>query len=243
MKSIKLSLVAALLATTGVVSSVSADELEVSANVALTSNYVWRGMTQTGNSPAIQGGFDIGYAGAYAGVWASNVNFNSAGSPDSSIETDLYLGYANSIDKFSYDVGFIYYTYANDSDPLNFGELYASVGYDFDVLSVSAMYGWGIDTNDVPGETAATASEPGDVWELGVSVPLPMDITLDATYGEYDNSGTPNVTQNEFGDYYLVGVSKSFGKFDLSLAYTEMDYEAAGTNNESNLVATIGTSF
>ncbi|MBD3808147.1 MAG: hypothetical protein IE880_05460, partial [Epsilonproteobacteria bacterium] len=57
-----------------------------SANMAFTSNYVWRGLTQTDNSPAIQGGIDIGYKGFYAGVWGSNVEFGSV--LDESMELD-----------------------------------------------------------------------------------------------------------------------------------------------------------
>ena len=50
---------------------------EITANVALTTDYVWRGVSQnTDESPALQGGFDFAdESGFYAGVWASNVNF------------------------------------------------------------------------------------------------------------------------------------------------------------------------
>ena len=249
MKSIKLSIVAALLATTSVVSSVSASELEVSANVALTSNYVWRGMSQTGNSPAVQGGVDLGYKGAYIGVWASNVDFGStAGGYDpASAEFDIYLGYAGEVEKFSYDIGLVQFMYPGATDESNFAEAYLTLGYDFDVLSVSAMYALGIDTNDEDGETALTGWEPGNTIEFGVSIPLPMDITLDGTYGMYDDEGTKNVSVNSLGDYYSVSLSKSFGKFDYSLAYTGMDYETSvangGSEDEDNIVFTIGTSF
>ena len=62
---------------------------EVSANVSFTSDYIWRGMTQS-DGPAIQGGFDYASEGGfYAGIWGSNVNFNDgAGS-----ELDYYFGY------------------------------------------------------------------------------------------------------------------------------------------------------
>ncbi|MBC8238359.1 MAG: hypothetical protein H8E76_09065 [Helicobacteraceae bacterium] len=247
MKSIKLSIVAALLATTSVVSSVSASEVEVSANVALTSNYVWRGMSQTGNSPAVQGGVDLAYKGAYIGVWGSSLQGGESGAGDASSEFDIYLGYAGEVDKFSYDVGLIQYMYPNDADNLNFAEAYLSLGYDFGVASVSGMYYVGIDTDELPAETATTGWEPGDGWEVGVSVPLPMDIALDGTYGEYDDKGTKNVTANNYGDYYSVSLSKSFGKFDYSLAYTGMDYETSvangGSEDQDNVVFTVGTSF
>lgn len=224
MKFIKLSLAAAVLAT----GMLAADESEfgISANMAMTSNYVWRGMSQTGNSPAIQGGVDVDFKGIYAGVWASS--FEGA---DASAEFDVYLGYANEIAGFSYDVGYNQYTYPNDTDNLNFGEAYAKLGYDFKVVSIGAAYYLGVDTNDA--ELPADDWEPTDAWELSASVPLPMDISIDATYGDYD----------EVGAYYLLGVNKSFGKFDFTLAYTAMAYDDAASEDEDNFVVTVGTSF
>ena len=49
---------------------------EFESNVALSSEYMWRGMTQTDGQPAVSGGFDIsGESGAYFGVWGSNVEY------------------------------------------------------------------------------------------------------------------------------------------------------------------------
>ncbi len=238
MKFIKLSLAAALLATGMLAAETS--EVGISANMAMTSNYVWRGMTQSHNSPAIQGGFDLDYNGVYAGIWGSNVEFGDD-YPNASLEADLYAGYANEIAGFSYDVGYVQYTYANESDELNFGEAYIKLGYDFEVVAIGAAYNLGVDTNNVA--DAADNWEPGDAWELSASVPLPMDISLDATYGSYDDAGTQNSPTNNFGDYYLVSASKSLGKFDFTLAYTGMDYEDATADDEDNFVVTVGTSF
>ena len=61
----------------------------VSANVAFSSDYVWRGMTQS-DGPAIQGGFDFeDESGFYAGIWGSNVNFNDGAGSDFE---EIYLG-------------------------------------------------------------------------------------------------------------------------------------------------------
>ena len=243
MKSIKLSLVAALLASSSLVADIVSD-VEVSANVALTSNYVWRGMTQSDNLPAIQGGVDLGYKGAYVGVWASNVDFDDT---ETSSEFDLYAGYANEISGLTYDVNYCQYTYPGANDDLSFGEASLTLGYDFDVVAVSGKYYIGVDTNDVADETN-DGWEPGDGWELGLSVPLPMDISLDGTYGSYDDAGTQNNPTNNFGDYYSVSATKTFGKFDATLAYTGMDYDSATGGRDSDgsedyVVATISTSF
>ncbi|WP_455756842.1 TorF family putative porin [Sulfurimonas sp.] len=239
MNSIKLSLVAALLAGTSLVADMTSD-VEVSANVALTSHYVWRGMSQSDNLPAVQGGIDLGYKGAYVGVWGSNVDFDNT---ETSTEFDIYAGYAGEISGISYDIGAIQYMYPGDTKNLNFAEAYLGLGYDFEVLSVSAQYSLGIDAD------ATGTSDFGDTIEVGVSVPLPAEITFDATYGEYNDKDTASGgNTNNFGDFYSVSLSKSFGKFDLSVAYTGMDFDSStggrdGDGKEDYLVATIGTSF
>ena len=61
---------AGLLAATGAAA-------DITGNVGLTTDYVFRGISQTDEKPAIQGGLDYAHSsGAYAGVWASNVDFN-----------------------------------------------------------------------------------------------------------------------------------------------------------------------
>ncbi|MEA3330321.1 MAG: TorF family putative porin [Campylobacterota bacterium] len=218
MKFIKLSLAAALIVTLAQAEETS--DVGISANVAMTSNYVWRGMTQSDNSPAIQGGFDVDYKGVYAGVWGSNVNFGT----DASMEFDVYAGYANEIYGIGYDIGYIQYAYPNDTKGSNFGEAYVGLSYDLEVVEISATASFGVDTDDLDAD---------DNYEAGVSVPLPMDISLDATVGNYVHLGV----------YYSVGVAKTFDKFDLSLAYTGMDYEDSDTDTEGNVVATISASF
>ena len=226
MKFIKLSLAATLLATGILAAEIS--EVGVSANMAITSNYVWRGMTQTDDSPAIQGGFDLDYKGVYVGVWGSNINF---GDTKASLEADVYVGYANEIANFSYDVGYVQYMYPNATDEYNFGEAYAKLGYDFEVVSVGAAYYLGVDTNDAA--DVADDWEPENAWEVSASAPLPMEFSVDATYGDYDTSGS----------YYLVGLNKSFGKFDFTLAYTDNDGNGDSDSEQDNFVATMATSF
>ena len=97
----------------------------VSANVSFTSDYIWRGMTQT-DAPAIQGGFDYAAeSGFYAGIWGSNVNFNDgAGS-----ELDLYAGYAFDVGDIGVDVGYISYEYIDSEPDATFDETYLGLSY------------------------------------------------------------------------------------------------------------------
>jgi len=84
----------------------------LSANVGLVSNYVLRGISQTGGEAAIQGGFDYTHSsGFYLGTWGSNVGWLTEfqGYDSGSMELDLYGGYRHHIGPVSYDVGAIRY--------------------------------------------------------------------------------------------------------------------------------------
>jgi uncharacterized protein (TIGR02001 family) len=93
----------------------------VSANVTLTSDYVWRGLGQTAGKPAIQGGFDYASDGGfYAGIWASNVEPDFGGS-----EFDYYMGYSTETENgIGIDVGYISYMFDGVSDFADLQELY-----------------------------------------------------------------------------------------------------------------------
>ncbi len=70
--------------------------MTISGNVALATDYAFRGVSQTDESPALQGGFDatFGDSGFYAGTWASNINFGTGGA---NLELDVYGGYKTTL--------------------------------------------------------------------------------------------------------------------------------------------------
>ena len=91
----------------------------VSANVAFSSDYIWRGMTQS-DGPAMSGGFDYSSDGGfYAGIWGSNVNFNDgAGS-----ELDYYFGYSGEMGGLGFDIGYVAFDYPKNETGLDFEEI------------------------------------------------------------------------------------------------------------------------
>lgn len=91
-----------------------------SANTALTTEYVFRGFSQSAEGAAVQGGFDATCGIFYAGVWASSLNWNdgAAAAPaisgnNASVEMDWYLGIKPVTGPVTWDLGVIYYTYPN----------------------------------------------------------------------------------------------------------------------------------
>lgn len=82
----------------------------VTGNLSIVSDYRFRGLTQTMERPALQGGFDYAHSsGFYLGNWNSNVS--SAIFPNANLEMDFYGGYKRSFGDVGLDVGFLYYYY------------------------------------------------------------------------------------------------------------------------------------
>lgn len=187
---------------------------EVSMNVGVTSNYIWRGVSQTEDAAAVSGGVDWSDAsGLYTGAWVSNVDFGPNGSP---YELDLYGGFAGEMGDFGYDVGLIYYTYDADDDA-NFLELGLSGSWQF--LSVGLNY-----TLDGEADDDTSAFVEGDLYYYGgVSFDLPQDFAVGATIGSYsfENDGVGAV---EDYTHYQVDLSKSAGDFgDVTLSLSDTD--------------------
>lgn len=187
-------------------------QAEISGNVALTNDYVWRGMTQTDNEPAIQGGFDYGHeSGVYLGTWGSNVDFG--GTAD--LELDIYGGYATELGNgISLDVGAIRYMYP-DSDTANWNEFYLGAGY----MGGSASINY---SGDVYG-----SDETGIYYTLGYEHALPQGISLSAGLGYYDIDQTDADSLD-----WKLGVAGSVQGVGLELAYFDLDHDTDSLDDD-----------
>jgi uncharacterized protein (TIGR02001 family) len=205
-------LAAATLLTAG--SAVAAEGDHVfSANVALVSDYVFRGITQSNEEPTVQGGFDYEYAplGLYAGIWGSGVDFT-----DASTELDYYAGWRHSWDKLSFDVGAIYYDYPGSDGSLeyDFWEASAALGYDFDVAAATIAVNYSPEYFGDSGDATYSA--------FYLDIPLPYSLTLNSHIGyqaidDNDTFGTP-----DYADWG-VGLGYNLAGFDLAVTYTDTD--------------------
>ncbi|MDH5182390.1 MAG: TorF family putative porin [Gammaproteobacteria bacterium] len=112
---------------------------EGTANVAVVSDYVWRGVTQTNNGAALQGGYDYDFGNDFsAGVWASNVA--------DGLEYDLYGSYAGTAGDMGYSLGFIYYGF---TDAANTAGTETVVGVSYKDVSLDYYIGDGTDYMDL----------------------------------------------------------------------------------------------
>lgn len=116
------------------------DNIVLTANTSLTTDYRYRGISQTDEMAALQAGFTASTEVAeatslYVGAWASPVDFNDG---KSNTEVDYIGGVTYAVGDLSLDTGFIYYSYPGTPSSFNydFVEYQATVGYQFDPFFV-----------------------------------------------------------------------------------------------------------
>ena len=91
----------------------AAPESSLSFNVGATTDYRYRGLSQSRLQPALQGGVDYAdKSGFYVGAWGSSIKFiKDSGASKGGVELDLYGGYKGAVGDVAYDVGFLRYEY------------------------------------------------------------------------------------------------------------------------------------
>ena len=239
MKKISLLLSAGLLGAVPLLSMAEEEAVhQVTANVAMTTDYLFRGLSQTDENPAIQGGIDYSYTpvGFYAGTWASNVAFAE------SSEFDFYAGLSGELGiGVSWDVGGLYYTYPGSSaDPEeNYFEVYTNLGYSFSKVQLEPSLSTGVFYSpDFFGEDGAGIYVYG-----GLDLSLPYDIGLSLLVGWQDVEG--DMLTGPVGyDYthYSIGLSRDVGPLSLSLSWNDAD-DACGGDLCEAVVFTVSSSF
>ncbi len=196
---------------------------DVSFNVAVANDYIFRGISQTDNNPTLQGGVDYTNGGFYVGGWASNVDFGN----DADIEVDLYGGFRGALsESVSFDVGVITYIYPGEDD-LNVTELKAGLGYTAGAFSTGATvyYEPDLQYTYVEGTAGyAFTDKLKGLASLG-------NFSPDGGIGEYVN--------------WSLGGAYAFELFDLTLKYTDTDIDDtfAGDAADENFVVMISKAF
>lgn len=226
-------------------SAVVAQEMgnpEFSANVAITSDYVFRGISQSDEHPAVQGGFDVSWGQFYAGVWGSSIDFGAVnGRSIADVELDVYAGWKRQwTDRFETDLGVIYYMYPDAFDPtgeLDFFEI--KLANSLQVTEQFSLTATAFYSPDYTGEL-------GQAWtfEGGAELKLPRDFKLSGAVGttQFENAALDDYT------YWNVGMSVDFmEKFTLDARYHGSDCTLIGDSGKElcgdRVAATLSASF
>ncbi|MEM0967144.1 MAG: TorF family putative porin [Verrucomicrobiota bacterium] len=210
MKKLTTILSASAILATG--SAFAQDSLPIDGNIGVTSNYVFRGVSQTGNDAAVQGGLDFAdESGIYVGTWVSNVNFAGG------TELDVYGGFAGEAGDLGYDVGVIGYLYPAADEDANFAEVYLNLAYDAFGAGVAYTFVSEIDDGYFSdGDVAFFVSGGFDLAEN-------FSVGLTVGYYIFDFSSD--------GDYVWgqldLGKSTDFGDFTFSVTLADESDVAA----------------
>jgi uncharacterized protein (TIGR02001 family) len=211
---------AGALALTALPSITQAQGSPLSFNVSVTTDYRYRGISQTRLKPALQGGVDYALpAGFYIGAWGSTIKWIKDAAGDASVEIDLYGGYKGEIAKdLGYDVGVLQYVYPGAKTPAwdlvykdpNTTEVYGAVTFGPATAKVSYAL-----TNLFGNyDFANNKKSDGSVYlDLSANFDVGAGISL-APHVGYQK--VKNITNASYTDYSLTA-AKDFSGFLLSV--------------------------
>lgn len=220
----KTTLVKGLLLLGLAAGSLNATAVELTGDVTFASDYAFRGVSQTEEAPALQGGLSLSTeSGFYVSVWGSNVDFLAEGT----LELDVMLGWSGAInDDWSTDVGIMRYGYPNaEINGSNFYEVYGSLSYKDLTFGVAYSDDYWANSGDFIYAYA------------GYSYAITDYLTLDLHVGqnEYDDSSASYMD-------WSVGVSTEVLGAGLSLTYVDTDIDDSYLA-DSRVILAISKSF
>lgn len=202
----------------------SVAQAEFSANIGATSNYVWRGVTQSGDDAAISGGLDYAdESGFYLGTWASSLGGGGE-------EVDFYGGLSGEVESFGYDVGVIYYAYPSATPDADFTELYGSAS--FGPVTAGLAYtiagdndGGAFDDGDMYYYVSA-GTDLGDGWSVGGTI----------GYYTFENDSSTQELDYAHGQIDVTKSAGDFGDFTMSLSMADVDNGHALSTDDDPMV-------
>ena len=173
---------------------------ETSVNAGATTDYLWRGVTQSADTASVFGGVDwADDSGVYAGVWLGSLVFET--------ETDFYAGYAGEAGDFGYDVGVVSYMYTMAEPNINFTEAYLTGSY-------------GAVSGGIYSTISTAEANEGGVFDKG---DMYVNLAADFKTGAFDTSVfvgnylfTNDSATNEV-NYIHYGASFSFDEVTVSI--------------------------
>lgn len=218
----------ALLASAG---AASAQDVAVTANVAVTSDYVFRGYSQSNEDPAVQAGVDVTVGSSfYAGVWASNVDFGD----NTEAEIDIYGGFRGETKGYNWDVGLVTYLYAPGANQeYDYAELKVAASRTIGPVTAGAAVYFSPDFFGADKE--ATYGEVNAAYATSIT-----GLSLSGAVGkQWLSVSTDYTTWNLGGTYAFAGTPLSL---DVRYSDTDIDSPAVPTS-DGRIYATLKATF
>lgn len=199
-------------------------------SLTLASDYIFRGLTQTNEKPAVQGGLEYDDpSGIYAGFWGSSISWISDASTSeapisSNVEFDFYVGYRGKFnDDFGYDVGLYTYYYPGDYPAgftsANTTEVYGALSYKFLSLKYS---------HTLTNAFGFSDTQNSGYLDLSANYEFVPTWVLNAHVGHQRIDGLGDASYTD----YKLGITKNFDKgFSLAVAYYDTNAEKSVYTN------------
>jgi uncharacterized protein (TIGR02001 family) len=195
----------------------------LTGSITLTTDYRFRGVSQTDTGPAVQASIDYAHdSGVYVGIWASNIDFTPFGDPDSQVEIDFTAGFDFAVsDQTTIGAKAVYYWYADSDVPsgdpeYSYYEIFGSVSHNIGKVTLTGEIAWTDNTFAESGE--ATAATGGfevlfwkELWVFDGGV-------VGSIHGGYQWFEEDFLT--DYG-YWDVGMTATAGNFDFDARYID----------------------
>lgn len=198
-------------------------------NVEGASNYEFRGVSQTDDKAALQGGADAGYGLFHAGLWASNVKF--AGD-EADVEIDTYVGVKPTVGSVSFDFGAVHYGYLGEAAGVqdDYWEFKAAASKTFDklALGLAAYYS--------PDFFAKT--DDAIYYEANAGLAVTPKLSVSGAVGRQDVSYAGDYTTWNLGATYMITDHAS-----IDLRYWDTGSHDFGDIYDSRFAVTLKGTF
>ena len=218
-------------------------------NFGATSDYIFRGISQSRRDPALQAGVDMTYGIFYAGAWGSHVNFGSnldgpLGTPGThiaDIEVDFYAGIKPVLGPVTFDLGVIYYSYFGGKDRGPRFNQVREQDYVEGKLGASAVFVPNLTTGVTAffspqyngGQGFVTTVEGTIAYELPKVMRITPTIgaTLAGVFGDANDAKDPFLAANGKDSYmyWNVGLNLGIDKLSLDFRYWDTNISNTGT--------------
>lgn len=185
-----------------------ADAADVSGYLNLTTDYVWRGVTQSDGEPAAQiGGEAVFRSGFYAGLWGSTIDIDTGGGRQRDLELNYYVGFGHDLSsRWTVGLNAVAYTYPGQTGPIdyNYEEFGFSVNYD-DRAWLEYAYSpdyWGLNTESHNVEVISERA-------------MGKHLVLGGAIGYFDFSG---LVDDSYA-YWDLGTTWPIDRYSIDLRY------------------------
>ena len=213
-------------------------KLSLSGTAAFTTDYIFRGVSNSDENPAVQASFDAAYGIFYAGIWGSNTDFGDG------IEIDYYAGIKPTWRNFTFDIGALYYSFPGFTS-IDYFELKTGIGWASGNWALGVTNYWSDDNFGLGTESNATEGTVGYTFAGKLFNFFTPSISGLIGYQAYEDI-VPDYT------YWNAGLTLAFmERWSADIRYWDTDYSDAECfinsggfgNCDARVVGTVRATF